>query len=118
MILADHCVYEATVRIVRAAGYPIQPLRAIGAIDSSDPEVLSLAVEKDWILLTNDVDFGDILRYPPQTHCGVILLRIRPQFEDEVHAVLLRVLAECERESLRRRLVVVDRRKYRIRIPS
>src|SRR5580698_11192055 len=113
MILADQCVFEATIRLVRTAGHEITPLRAIGPVDSSDPEVLALAVARNWILLTNDLDFGDIVRYPPRDHCGVIVLRIRPQTELDVHAVLIKVLTELSREQLNKRLVVVDRTKYR-----
>jgi hypothetical protein len=46
---------------------------------------------------------------------GVIVLRIRPQTELDVHAVLINVLTELSREQLQKRLVVVDRTKYRIR---
>ena len=62
-------------------GYSITPLRAIAAVDSANPEVLALSVSRNWILLTNDLDFGDIIRYPPDQHCGVIVLRIRPRNE-------------------------------------
>jgi predicted nuclease of predicted toxin-antitoxin system len=48
-------------------------LREIAPTNSVESEVLALAVERDEVLLTNDVDFGDIVRYPPSDHCGVIL---------------------------------------------
>jgi uncharacterized protein (DUF433 family) len=60
-------------------------------------------------------DFGDLIRYPPGNHCGVILLRIRPETENEVHALLPRVLADFGKEQLRGRLLVIDRNKCRVR---
>ena len=116
MILADHCVFEATVRLLEAAGYAVTRLREIAPTNSADSDVLALAVERDEVLLTNDLDFGDIVRYPPSDYCGVILLRIRPATEDKVHALLLRVLAEFGRARLRAGLLVIDRNKYRFRV--
>lgn len=63
MILADHCVFNATVRLLRNAGYDVKILKDLISPDSSDPEVLRLAVQHDWILLTNDLDFGNVITY-------------------------------------------------------
>jgi predicted nuclease of predicted toxin-antitoxin system len=57
MILADHCVFEATVRNVIAAGYAVIRLREIAPVNSSDPNVLALAVGRNEVLLTNDLGF-------------------------------------------------------------
>jgi predicted nuclease of predicted toxin-antitoxin system len=115
MILADHCVYEATIRLLIANGHDVVRLREIAPINSSDEDVLALAVLNNRILVTNDLDFGDIVRYPPEAHHGVILLRIRPETEREVHQLLLRMLLELDPGKIRRCLIVIDRNKYRLR---
>ncbi len=115
MILADHCVFGATVRLLRDAGYDIKILKDLISPDAADPEVLRLAVQHDWILLTNDMDFGNVIVYPPSKHTGIILLRIRAGTESETHAVLLNLLREQNRATLRQCLAVVDRYKYRLR---
>ena len=115
MILADHCVFETTVRVLKTAGHVVTRLAELTNRDAPDDEVLRLAVHHDLILLTNDKDFGNITLYPPAQHVGVILLKIAADTEVQVHGVLLRMLADRGREGLRRRLAVVDHRKYRIR---
>ncbi len=115
MILADHCVFATTIRFLRSSGFQVSRLSELAEPDTPDPEVLKLAVDRDWILLTNDGDFGNILLYPPSQHAGIIVLKILADTEPLVHLVLLRLLGDQGREGLRHRLAVVDRRKYRIR---
>ena len=80
-----------------------------------DDEVLRLALERSMVLLTNDKDFANIVRYPPATHTGVVVLRIAAATEGLVHQVLLRLLADHTLESLRATLAVVSSRKYRLK---
>ena len=51
-----------------------------------DKTVIEIAREKNLILITRDSDFADELRYPPDSHPGIIVLRIHPS--------LPRVMAE------------------------
>ncbi|MBI3473355.1 MAG: DUF5615 family PIN-like protein, partial [Candidatus Solibacter usitatus] len=53
MILADHCVYGTTIRLLRGAGVEVACLKDIARQDTPDVEVLRLAVERSMVLLTN-----------------------------------------------------------------
>ena len=44
-----------------------------------DDDIIQKALEEDWILITNDKDFGDKVYRDGRLHRGVILLRL----EDE-----------------------------------
>jgi predicted nuclease of predicted toxin-antitoxin system len=77
--------------------------------------VVRLAVERSMVLLTNDKDFGDVLRYPPAAHTGIVVLRITAATETDVHKVLLRLLADHTVGSLKATLAVVSRGKYRLK---
>jgi predicted nuclease of predicted toxin-antitoxin system len=90
-------------------------LKDIARQDAPDAEVLRLAVERSMVLLTNDKDFCDVVRYPPSSHSGIIVLRIAAANEAYVHTVLLRLLAEHELNSIHAALVVVSRGKYRFK---
>ena len=90
-------------------------LKDIARQDTPDAEVLRLAGERSMVLLTNDKDFGDVLRYPPSRHTGIVVLRITAATEPEVHKVLLQLLADHTVESLQATLAVVSRGKYRLK---
>jgi predicted nuclease of predicted toxin-antitoxin system len=116
LILADHCVFGTTVRLLRAAGYEVICLKEIAPQDTPDADLVQLAIKRSMVLLTNDKDFCDILSYPPASHSGVIVLRITAATEGRVHQVLLRLLADHTPASLMASLAVVSARKYRLRI--
>jgi len=103
------------VRLLRSAGYEVVCLKEIARRDTPDDDVLRLAVERSMLLLTNDKDFADVLRYPPGAHAGIVVLRIMAVTEAEVHAVLLRLLTDHKPEALNATLAVVSRRKYRLK---
>lgn len=115
MILADHCVYGSTVRLLASLGCRVTRLSEIAPEDSSDEEVLAIAIQRGWVLLTNDKDFGDLPNYPPRSHCGVIVLRISAATEGSVHSALLDLFQSHPPESLVGCLAVVSARKYRLR---
>jgi predicted nuclease of predicted toxin-antitoxin system len=90
-------------------------LTEIAAADTPDRKVLSLALERSLVLLTNDKDFSNILRYPPSSHTGIVVLRMRAANEARVHRTLLSLLADHSPESLSGSLAVVSGGKYRLR---
>jgi predicted nuclease of predicted toxin-antitoxin system len=115
VILADQCVYGTTIRVLDEAGYAVTRLSGLASPTSTDDEVLRLSQERDLILLTNDKDFSNVLIYPPSAHCGIIVLRMSPDTEAATHEMLLQLLRDNHRDSLRRTLAIVDAHKYRLR---
>jgi predicted nuclease of predicted toxin-antitoxin system len=100
---------------LQGAGFPVVRLQDIARRNAPDAEVLPLAAERQLVLLTNGKDFGDILRYPPASHCGIVVLRISAATEVDVHKTLLRLLVDHVPESLGATLAIVSRGKYRLK---
>ena len=83
----------------------------------SDTAVAAAAKNDDRVLLTLDVEFGDLRKYPPGTHPGIVLFRPRSfgpvsvnRFvEDFVRGADLRLLRGC--------VAVVDPDRVRGRCP-
>lgn len=114
-LFTDECVYRVTVEALRAWGHEVVTAQEAGLVGKGDDELLEYALEQRRVLLTIDLDFSDIRRYPPGHHHGIIVLKIRPKVVDRVHAVLKKFLEVTPQEELDRALVIVDRNKYRIR---
>src|SRR5262245_31664057 len=55
-----------------AAGHVID----LGMRGRSDDDVLALARSRNLVLVTGDVGFGNLLRYPPKTHAGIVVARL------------------------------------------
>ncbi len=114
-VLADHCVYGKTVKLLRAQGHKVISLKELGQANADDPQVLALAQSLDAVLVTNDKGFGNILAYPPERFGGIVVLRVTAANQQRVHQILLDFLRLHDREALRKTLVVIDARTYRIR---
>ncbi len=114
-ILADHCVWGKTIRFLKDNDFKVIRLKEVGNIASSDEEVLQIAHRLDVILVTNDLDFGDIRRYPPGKHQGIIVLRITTKNIGSVHLILLQFLNDYGRERIRGKLAIINSKSCRIR---
>jgi predicted nuclease of predicted toxin-antitoxin system len=88
MFLIDECVGLTTINFLRELGYPLITVEEAEFDGKSDFEILNLAIRKKCVLITEDIEFGNILLYPPKTHHGIILLRFRHNSEHEIHNVL------------------------------
>ncbi len=111
-LFADECVYAKTVIFLRDKGHHVKTVHGEGLSGSNDLEVIQYSIENDFVLLTRDKDFKDILKYPPSRHKGVIILEINPRNTEEVHYTLTKMLGS--HEDLNKTLVIVDRQKYKL----
>jgi len=113
--LIDECVGLPTINLLREFGYSVITVKDALLDGEPDSEILKQAVKEKRILVTEDIEFGNIILYPPKTHYGIILLRFRHRSENEIHAVLKMVLEEIQPDEFKGTLIVVDADKYRIR---
>jgi predicted nuclease of predicted toxin-antitoxin system len=114
-LLADHCVWGKTIRLLRQSGQAVTTLKELGKEAASDDEVLAIARELDAVLITNDLDFGNVQLYPPSSHEGIIVLRLDYRTAFRVHQVLVDFLGRTNREEIRGALVIINPGGYRIR---
>lgn len=63
---------------------------------ASDDEILTKALTENWILVTNDKDFGEMIFREQRGHRGVVLLRLTDEGSANKVAVLNHLLANYE----------------------
>jgi len=112
--LADECVYLVTTQLLRRLGHDVVTAQEAGLAGQPDEKILAYATAHERVLITIDMDFSNIRRYPPKTYTGIVVLKIRPRNMEAVHQILARLIDESV-ESLSQALVIVDQTKYRIR---
>lgn len=115
MILLDSCVPRRYLRLLREWGYDAALTTAHIPADAPDPGVIALAGELDAVLLTIDLDFANILDYPPAVYGGIVVVRYRVQDESELDQTLKTALEDLYRDGLRGVLVIIAAGRYRIR---
>jgi len=109
--LVDECTGPAVARWLRAQKHEVFSVYE-EARGMDDDEVIAKAFAEDWILITNDKDFGEKVYREQRPHKGVVLLRL----EDERAAnkiVALRRLLEGYAGLLANQFLVVTERQVR-----
>ena len=77
--LADMGVSLTTIEALRAGNHDAVHLRDEGLIRLPDPGIAAKAVAEDRIVLTFDLDFGDILATARSQAPSVVIFRLRNQ---------------------------------------
>ncbi len=113
--LADQDVWRVTLDLLQSWGHDVLSAREIGMERGSDQELLLRAGKDKRLLITRDKDFGSLTFLGDFKVSGVILLRIKPENQDEVHAELKRVLQTHDQRELQKSFCTVEPGKHRIR---
>ena len=80
-----------------------------------DERVIDVCRGEHRALITLDLDFSNILAYPPAQFAGVVVLRLPDQAHPTVEAAIARLLALLPEEPLVGMLWIVEERRIRIR---
>ncbi len=76
--LVDECTGPAVARWLRNQSHEVfsvyEEARGI-----TDDDILDKAYSENWILITNDKDFGEKIYRENKSHCGVIFLRLKDE---------------------------------------
>lgn len=92
--LADMGISPITVQFLVSLGYDAIRLSEQGLHRMTDPDILEKARDEGRILLTHDLDFGDILAASGDQSPSVIIFRLRSMRPDSVNMYLTRVIYE------------------------
>lgn len=91
-------------------------VRDVGRQADPDDEVMRFAIEREAILVTKDLDFGNPYLFPAEKHFGLIIVRVPFYFSaNSINAVLKRFLVTARLDELRRAVVIIEPGKVRIR---
>ncbi|MCR4293835.1 MAG: DUF5615 family PIN-like protein [Candidatus Kuenenia sp.] len=113
--LADECLYFSTIKLLKNHYYEVVTIKEKGFLGIKNGEVIDLAKKEHCILLTRDMHFCSILKFPPKEHNGIIVLKINPANALKVHDNLLNYLKKYPEKKIKHTLVVIDHNKVRIR---
>lgn len=109
--LVDECTGPKVAEWLRGEAHEVFSVFE-DAQGMTDDEILSKAVSENWVLITNDKDFGEMVFRERRDHHGVVFLRL----DDERIAnkiEVLRRLLENYSEQLSGRFVVATEKQVR-----
>ncbi|CAN5770343.1 hypothetical protein BH24ACI3_BH24ACI3_16610 [soil metagenome] len=110
--LVDECTGPAVAAWLKDLGHEIFSVFD-EAQAASDDEILAKAFGENWILITNDKDFGEMIFRERRQHLGVIFLRLADERSANKIAVLRKVLGSHSGR-LEKRFVTATETRIRI----
>jgi predicted nuclease of predicted toxin-antitoxin system len=113
--LADAGISPKTVEFLSRLGHDAVHVRTLGLQRAPDLELVGRARADSSIVLTFDLDFGDILALGVLEKPSVILFRLVDERADSVNSRLAPVLDERSAELESDVLILIEDAQYRVR---
>ncbi len=113
--LVDENTSRTLVSALQAAGYAAEHVYDAGLKGHLDAEIYAYAQAHKQTIVTIDLDFTNIINYPPP-HCGIIVLRLpnNTSVADLIREVQ-NALEALKEQSLVDTLVIVEKGRIRVR---
>jgi predicted nuclease of predicted toxin-antitoxin system len=113
--LADAGISPKTVEFLKQLGHETTHVRTLGMQRAPDAQVIALARTDGSVVLSFDLDFGDLLALGVMDKPSVILFRLADERAESVNRRLSTVLNEQVTELESGALILVQDTRYRVR---
>ncbi|HLC43168.1 MAG TPA: DUF5615 family PIN-like protein [Methylomirabilota bacterium] len=114
--LVDEALPHTLARHLRAESFEVDDIRDLGLRGQPDERIFQEAQQRQAVLITRDLDFTNIFRFPPRSHHGIIILRLPNTFTvRQLAEEVLRSLSELSLTALARTIVIVEPKRTRMR---
>ena len=114
--LIDKALSQKSVSFLNENGFEaIRVNKAISEDHVKDEEIFNFALEKNFIIITMDLDFGQILAITKSNRPSTIILRLEDPRVKNVNNKLLNILPIIQKELLDGSIVIIEEKRIRIR---
>lgn len=93
-LLADVHISPRTVEFLRSQGHDVVRVGDSLSATATDQAIVQAALSDDRVILTQDLDFSDIIALSGQTRPSLITLRLSSSRIEHVNATLNKVLPD------------------------
>ena len=102
-------------QLLRAAGHEVDTVRDEGLSGTSDQQLYDICFSEQRCLVTLDLDFADVLRYPPSRTGGIAVIRLPRNPTLAVLEQLIQQFLDLMRsEAVEKRLWIIEVGRVRI----
>ena len=114
MFLLDADMPRSSAEVLRALDIDVKDVRDLGMRYAQDSEIIAYAQRTGRVVITRDLDFGSILRYPD--HPGAIILRLPFEYTaKELNEVLKDFLSSVDEKIIQKAIIILELGRYRRR---
>lgn len=106
----------STTDMIQELGFEVEHVKTVGLRGATDKEIAKYAKEKEAVLLTKDIEFGNFLLYPKGSHFGLMVLRLPNNYSGEqIKEKLKHFLINYDEKELPGSIIILQLSKVRIR---
>ena len=113
--LADENISNSIKKIITDGGYDLLDVQKSEFVGSSDGELWKLAKKEGRVIISFDLDFANIIQYPPGEGNGVIVLRPKGMTFEEIERKIGSFISNIEKIRIDKSLVVISKASIRVR---
>ncbi|MCS6918664.1 MAG: DUF5615 family PIN-like protein [Fimbriimonadales bacterium] len=114
----DENLPKTLAESLRALGYDALTVYEENLQGRSDADVWQAVASEQRFLITQDVEFGDLRKYPVGTHAGIMLLRLHSPDREQVERIVLEIFQREPVAHWRGGLVIVSEHRLRLVLPN
>ncbi len=114
--LADMGISPKTVAFLQDLGHDALHLHAQGLDQSPDPIILEKARNEQRVLLTNDLDFGELIAAGGAKLPSVVIFRLRNMHHERIDRYLGEIVAQHKNALEQGAVISVTERRIRVRL--
>ncbi len=104
-----------TQQLFRQAGHNVQTVREEELQGSSDQQLYKVCCEGQRCLVTLDIDFADVIRFPPNQAGGIVVIRVpRNPSLHLLEGLISQFLQILSQKSVEKQLWIVEVGRIRI----
>jgi predicted nuclease of predicted toxin-antitoxin system len=113
--IADVHISPLTVFELQALGYQIQRITSFIPANSTDKEIIALALKKDAVIISQDLDFTALIAQQRLNKPSLISLRVGNARPSKITNILKSILPLVEQNLLDGAIISVTDSDFRIR---
>ncbi len=111
----DENFHPDAAELLRKHGHDVLTVWDQNLRGASDDKLTAICSKEQRAMITLDLDFADIMAYPPGEFPGLIVLRLKDQSRKSILSVMEGIISLLISEPLPGKLWLVDEKKVRIR---
>jgi predicted nuclease of predicted toxin-antitoxin system len=112
--LLDADMPRSSAEVISALDYDVKDVRDLGMRYAKDSEIIAYAHRTGRVVITRDLDFGSVLRYPD--HPGAIILRLPFEYTaKELNEVLKDFINSVDKKIIQKAIIILELGRYRRR---
>ncbi len=112
----DEDMPRSTTKTLQEQGYEVKDIRDYGLRGEEDNKIFQFAQENQSVIITEDIDFGNIIKFPLGNHYGIIIVHFPNEMSNkEMNNQLINNIKDIDKNDFKGNLIIIEPGKIRIK---